>query len=64
MPSKRLKEQIHVEHLSTEGENLSMVTEYLSKRYPDVFSNILKRLIHRVPGQVPVDSKTTEEGRV
>lgn len=54
----------HAEHLSKEGENLSLVTEYLYKRHRDVFDRIVDKLKKRVPGISSVDAKTTEEGRV
>ncbi len=54
----------YAEHLSREGENLSLVVEYLHKHHPHVFQNILSRLQARVPGVTKVESKTTEEGRV
>lgn len=54
----------YAEHLSREGENLSLVVEYLYKNYPDRFAIILERLRHRVPGVTHVEAKTTEEGRV
>ncbi|MFQ5673682.1 MAG: AAA family ATPase [Nitrospinales bacterium] len=54
----------YAEHLSTEGENLSLVTEFLHSRHRDTFSKILQKLSERVPGISKVDSKTTEEGRV
>jgi predicted ATPase len=54
----------HAEHLSTQGENLALVTEFLYKRHREVFDKILKRLASRVPGITKVDAKTTEEGRV
>jgi predicted ATPase len=58
------QESGYAEHLSREGENLSLVTEYLSKKHPGIFSEILERLPRRVPGISKVESKTTEEGRV
>jgi predicted ATPase len=54
----------YAEHLSREGENLSLVIEYLHKQHPEVFRQILDRLTHRIPGITEVESKTTEEGRV
>ena len=54
----------YAEHLSREGENLSLVIEYLQKQHPKVFKDILKRLASRVPGITRVESKVTEEGRV
>jgi predicted ATPase len=54
----------HAEHLSKEGENLALVTEFLYKRHRAVFDTIIERLTHRVPGITHVEAKTTEEGRV
>ena len=54
----------YAEHLSKEGENLSLVTEYLYKRHSKTFKDIIKKLKKRVPGITKVDAKTTEEGRV
>ena len=54
----------YAEHLSREGENLSLVVEYLHNRHPDIFNRILDLLKMRVPGISNVESKTTEEGRV
>jgi predicted ATPase len=54
----------HAEHLSKEGENLSLVTELLYKRHRDLFDKIIEKLKQRVPGIVNVEAKTTEEGRV
>nr|VFJ63829.1 MAG: Predicted ATPase [Candidatus Kentron sp. DK] len=54
----------YAEHLSREGENLALVTEYLYSRHKETFDRILDRLSHRVPGISKVDAKTTEEGRV
>jgi len=50
--------------MSREGENLSLVVEYLHEQHPKVFREILKKLSSRVPGLTSVDSKVTEEGRV
>jgi predicted ATPase len=58
------RESSYAEHLSKEGENLAMVTEFLYKRHPDIFQEIIKKLKQRVPGISEVDSKITEEGRV
>lgn len=58
------QESGYAEHLSREGENLSLVTEFLYKRHREVFDLILKKLSQRVPGIQKVEAKTTEEGRV
>ena len=54
----------HAEHLSREGENLSLVVEYLYNEHPGVFSEIMERLQARIPGMSQVESKQTEEGRI
>lgn len=52
------------EHLSREGENLSLVIENLYNHHRAIFDKILTLLKQRVPGISQVESKTTEEGRV
>lgn len=54
----------YAEHLSSEGENLALVIEYLHKHHRDVFDQILARLTHRIPGITKVEAKQTEEGRI
>lgn len=54
----------YAEHLSREGENLSLVIEYLQKHHPRVFQDVLTKLATRIPGITKVESKVTEEGRV
>lgn len=54
----------YAEHLSREGENLSLVIEYLQKHHAKVFAQVLSKLADRIPGITKVDSKVTEEGRV
>ena len=54
----------YAEHLSREGENLSLVLQYLYTNHRDVFDRILHTLSQRIPGVSSVEAKTTEEGRV
>lgn len=54
----------YAEHLSREGENLSLVIEFLQRQHPKVFQDVLDRLARRIPGMAKVDAKVTEEGRV
>lgn len=54
----------YAEHLSREGENLSLVIEYLHNHHQEIFENIISRLASRVPGISSVESKQTEEGRI
>ncbi|MCL1467741.1 AAA family ATPase [Argonema galeatum] len=58
------RESSYAEHLSKEGENLAMVTEFLYNRHPAIFQKIIEKLKQRVPGISEVDSKITEDGRV
>jgi predicted ATPase len=54
----------YAEHLSLDGSNLSLVTEYLYKQHPQLFQTILLKLSERIPGIENVEAKTTEDGRV
>ena len=54
----------YAEHLSREGENLSLVIEYFHNHHPEVFEVIKSKLRERVPGISSVESKQTEEGRI
>lgn len=54
----------YAEHLSREGENLSLVTDFFHTHHPEIFNKILNKLSERIPGIEQVESKTTEEGRV
>jgi predicted ATPase len=58
------QESGYAEHLSREGENLSLVIEYLYNHKKETFDHIISLLQRRVPGIKNVESKTTEEGRV
>lgn len=52
------------EHLSCEGENLSLVIEYLHQHHPQVLKKIIKTLGQRIPGLSKVEAKTIETGQV
>ncbi len=54
----------HAEHLSTDGDNLALVIQFLFRKHRDVFDVILTKLATRIPGLAHVEAKTTEEGRV
>ena len=58
------QESGHAESLSKEGENLSLVIEYLHHQHRDVFETIIKKLADRIPCIFNVESKQTEEGRI
>jgi len=54
----------YAEHLSREGENLSLVLQFLYNNHREVFDRILRIMSRRVPGVTNVEPKTTEEGRI
>jgi len=58
------QEADYAEHLSREGENLSLVIQYLHDHHRKIFDKIIGKIKMRVPGITNVESKTTEEGRV
>lgn len=65
IPRARNEQEVgYAEHLSREGENLALVTEFLYKRHRPVFDRVIEKLKQRVPGITRVEAKTTEEGRV
>ena len=51
-------------HLSREGENLSLVVKYLHDHHPEVFRTILEKLKQRIPNLTHVDAMQTEDGRI
>lgn len=62
--ARAIREDGYAEHLSREGENLSLVTQFLYERHRKIFDSILEKLKKRVPGIEKVIAKVTEEGRV
>jgi len=54
----------YAEHLSKEGENLSVVLQFLYENHRDVFDRILKKIGERVPGVTSVVPKLTDEGKI
>lgn len=52
------------EHLSSRGENLSLVARYLHEHRPEVFKAILERMKQRVPGIADVEAEPTVDGRI
>lgn len=52
------------EHLSTRGDNLPLVANYLFEHHPDRFERVLKSMQRRVPGVNLVQPKQTEDGRL
>ena len=52
------------EHLSTQGENLPLVAQFLYEHHRPVFNKILKAMEERVPGVTGVDADETTDGRI
>jgi len=52
------------EHLSTEGENLALVAQYLYENHRDKFNAILAAMRRRVPGVADVEATQTTDGRI
>jgi predicted ATPase len=58
------QEATYAEHLSTRGENMPSVAQYLYENYPVVFQTILKKMAERVPGVAKVEAVNTDDGRI
>ena len=54
----------YAEHLSPEGGNLPLVTQYIYGHHRAVFNDILERMKHRVPGVSNVEAQETVDGRL
>ena len=54
----------YAEHLSTRGDNVAQVAQYLYERHRDRFDQVLKAMQRRVPGVSRVEAKPTEDGRL
>ena len=52
------------EHLSTRGDNVAQVAQYLFERQPECFDRVLDVMRRRVPGVSKVEAKPTEDGRL
>lgn len=62
--ARQIQDDGYAEHLSREGENLSLVAQFLYEEKREIFEQVLKKLSDRVPGIQSVAAKTTEDGRV
>ena len=54
----------YAEHLSTRGDNVAQVAQYLYQRHPDCFERVLRAMSDRVPGVSGVEAKPTADGRL
>ncbi len=58
------QEEGYAEHLSSRGENLPLVAQYLYEHHRDVFDRVLGKMAARVPGIASVDAQPTVDGRI
>ena len=54
----------YAEHLSTRGDNVPQVAQFLYENHREQFNRILKSMSRRVPGVSNVEAKPTEDGRL
>ncbi len=54
----------YAEHLSTRGDNIAQVAQYLYENHPARFEQVLHAMKERVPGVNMVEAKPTEDGRL
>ncbi len=52
------------EHLSSEGENLPLVAQFLFENHRKIFDEILATMRRRVPGVANVEAEQTVDGRI
>lgn len=57
-------EEGYAEHLSTRGDNLAQVAQYLYTYHRERFDAVLEAMKRRVPGVSHIDAKPTEDGRL
>lgn len=54
----------YAEHLSTRGDNVAQVAQYLYENHGERFKQVLEVMSQRVPGVSRVEAKPTEDGRL
>jgi predicted ATPase len=54
----------YAEHLSTRGDNVAQVAQYLYEHHRERFDKVLQVMRERVPGVSKVEAKPTEDGRL
>lgn len=54
----------YAEHLTTRGDNVALVAQYLYQNRPEYFNRVLQAMSARVPGVSGVEAKPTEDGRL
>ena len=54
----------YAEHLSTRGDNVALVAQYLYENHREQFEEVLRAMRWQVPGVTSVEAKPTEDGRL
>jgi predicted ATPase len=54
----------YAEHLSTRGDNVAQVAQYLYEHHRERFDRVLEVMKQRIPGVSRVEAKPTEDGRL
>jgi predicted ATPase len=54
----------YAEHLSSRGDNLALVAQYMYENHRELFNKCLKKMERRVPGVTKVQATETEDGRI
>ncbi|MFN4150554.1 MAG: AAA family ATPase [Candidatus Sericytochromatia bacterium] len=62
--SKLIQEVGISEQLSTTGDNLAQVTQYIYENHIDVFNLILEKMKQKIPGISNIETKITDDGRI
>ncbi len=57
-------EEGYAEHLSTRGDNVAQVAQFLFDHHSTRFKDILEAMKRRIPGVNKVEAKSTEDGRL
>ena len=54
----------YAEHLTTRGDNIAQVAQYLYENHPQIFQKVIERMKKRVPGIGAINSVPTDDGRL
>ncbi len=54
----------YAEHLSTRGDNVAQVAQFLYENHKDRFHQVLEAMSRRVPGVTGVEARPTDDGRL
>jgi predicted ATPase len=65
IPDAKKSQDIGVsDRLSSTGDNLALVADFIYENHPDIFDKILEKMKKRVPGITKVDAEKTIDGRI